>query len=143
MTYEWRREHLLISTDKFKLDREYIHRFLSSSYWAKDIPVETVKNSIEGSLCFGVYTTKQQIGFGRVISDLSTFAYLADVFIDEKHRGTGIGKWLVESILSHPKLQGLRRWMLATRDAHDLYSKFGFRLPEDPGRYMTRSPQFP
>ena len=125
-----------ISTDPALLDRPLIHAFLSRSYWAGGIPRETVDRSIEGALCFGVYEGASQVGFARVITDRATFAYLADVFVLEPHRGRGLAVWLMEAIRSHPDLQGLRRWILMTRDAHGLYEKSGFRRIEDPGRCM-------
>ncbi|HEX9989821.1 MAG TPA: GNAT family N-acetyltransferase [Chloroflexia bacterium] len=115
-----------ISTDRSRIDLDLVHSFLSNSYWAQNIPREVVRRSVENSLCFGVYEGVAQVGFARVITDRATFAYLADVFILESHRGRGLSKWLVECILAHPDLQGLRRWLLATRDAHGLYSKSGF-----------------
>lgn len=109
------------------MDIPYIHRYLSlESYWAENIPVSVVERCIQGSLCFGIFKDNKQIGFARVISDFAVFAYLADVFVDEKYRGLGLSKWLMEVIVSHPDLQGLRRFMLATKDAHGLYQKFGF-----------------
>jgi len=125
-----------ISTDKSRLDIPYIHRFLEQSYWAVGIPLETVERSIEGSLCFGLYHRQQQAGFARVITDGATFAYLADVFIDDRFRGRGLGKWLMEVIMRHESVQGLRRFMLATRDAHGLYEQFGFSLLTFPERWM-------
>jgi len=125
-----------ISTDPALLDRPLIHAFLSGSYWAGGIPRETVDRSIEGALCFGVYEGASQVGFARVITDRATFAYLADVFVLESHRGRGLAVWLMEAIRSHPDLQGLRRWILMTRDAHGLYEKSGFRTIEDPRRCM-------
>jgi len=125
-----------ISTDSALLDRPLIHAFLSGSYWAGGIPRETVDRSIEGALCFGVYEGASQVGFARVITDRATFAYLADVFVLESHRGQGLAVWLMEAIRSHPDLQGLRRWILMTRDAHGLYEKSGFRTIEDPSRCM-------
>src|SRR6476659_5467148 len=111
-----------ISTDNGRLDIDVIHGYLSGeSYWAKGIPVETVKRSIDNSICFGVYHNNGQVGFARLVTDKATFAYLADVFIVEAHRGRGLSKWLVEVIHAHPDVQGLRRWMLGTRDAHGLY----------------------
>ncbi len=133
---EWRRGDLAISTDPSRLDRSLIARFLAGSYWAKGIPREVVDRSIEGSLCFGLYQGKEQIGFARVITDYATFAYLADVFVMEKSRGEGLGIWMMEVIMGHPRLQKLRRWMLATRDAHGLYEKFGWRSLEKPERMM-------
>jgi GNAT superfamily N-acetyltransferase len=105
-------------------------------YWAEGIPLGTVKKSIENSLCFGIYHQGGQVGFGRVITDYSTYGYIGDVFILENHRGKGLSKWLVESMMSHPELQGLRRWMLATRDAHGLYARYGFKPLKAPGKWM-------
>jgi GNAT superfamily N-acetyltransferase len=133
----WSKEGFLISDEKFRLQPEYIHDYLSEkSYWAAHIPLETVIRSIEGSVCFGMYDTHRQIGFARVVTDKATFGYLADVFIDENYRGKGLGKWLMEVIMGYPELQGLRRWMLGTRDAHELYKKFGFEQLENPQRVM-------
>ena len=132
----WHKDIYTISTDKSMLSIEYIHRYLSEqSYWAKGIPLHTVKRSIENAICFGVYKDTQMVGFARVISDCATFGYLADVFIDETCRGQGLSKWLMEVILSHPDLQGLRRFMLATRDAHGLYRQFNFTELSNP-EYM-------
>ena len=126
-----------ISTDKEKLQLPVIHQYLSiESYWAKHVPLEIVKQSIEGSFCFGVYFKNEQVGFARVITDHATFAYLADVFILEAHRGKGLSKWLMEFIMAHPKLQGLRRFCLATRDAHGLYKQFGFTPLAKPETFM-------
>jgi N-acetylglutamate synthase-like GNAT family acetyltransferase len=130
------REGFSISTDKTRLDLETIHNFLKTSYWAKNIPLAVVQKSIQHSLCFGVYESSQQIGFARVISDYATMAYLADVFILEAYRGQGLSKWLMECIMQHPQLQDLRRFFLATRDAHGLYAKFGFRALQAPERLM-------
>lgn len=135
---ERRREGFTISTDPDRLDRPLIHEFLSASYWAKGIPRETVDRSIEGALCFGLYEADRQVGFARVITDRSTFAYLADVFVLESHRGRGLAAWLMETILGHPDLQGLRRWMLLTRDAHPLYRKGGFTELARPERVMEK-----
>jgi GNAT superfamily N-acetyltransferase len=120
------REGFAITTDTTFFNIEYIHSFLTRSYWAENIPIETVQKSIDNSLCFGVFHIGRQIGFARLITDKATFAYLADVFIDEAYRGQGLSKWLMEEILKHPDLQGLRRMMLATRDAHGLYAQYGF-----------------
>ncbi|HEX7253075.1 MAG TPA: GNAT family N-acetyltransferase [Thermoanaerobaculia bacterium] len=136
MQTEWRRDTHVISTDRRKLDRTVIHRFLEGSYWAKGIPREIVDRCIENSLCFGLYDGGRQIGFARVVTDLSTFAYLADVFVLDSARGRGLGVWLIETIMGHPQLQGLRRWMLATADAHGLYRKFGFTALSRPERIM-------
>ena len=126
--FESQQDSYTISTDKARLDVRAIHDFLANrSYWARGIPLPLVEKSIENSLCFGVYEGTQQIGFARVVSDLATFAWLADVFIVESHRGRGLAKWLMACIVGHPELRGLRRWMLATRDAHGLYAEYGFR----------------
>src|SRR5579864_7692869 len=125
-----------ISTDPARLDLDMIHRFLTDCYWAKGIPREVVKRSIEHSLCFGVYDGKAQVGFPRVVSDFAAIAYLGDVFILESHRGRGLSKWMMECIVQHPALHGLRRWILLTRDAHGLYSQFGFTPLKSPDRYM-------
>jgi len=126
-----------ISTEKERLNIPYIHSFLSNdSYWAKNIPMETVEKSIAGSLCFGVYEGDKQVGFARVITDLATVGYLGDVFIDEAYRGRGLSKWLVATIVSHPDLQGLRRFLLATRDAHGLYAQYGFTALTFADRWM-------
>jgi GNAT superfamily N-acetyltransferase len=126
----------LYSTDKAKLDVPYIHEFLKKTYWAKEVPESVVKNSIENSLCVGIYHDDQQVGFARLITDYATFAYLADVFVDEKYRGRGVSKRLMQFILSFKFMNGLRRIMLATRDAHGLYKQFGFQLLQRPDRYM-------
>ncbi len=133
---EHRRGNLVISTDPARLDLDVIHDFLTNCYWAKGIPRDVVARSIEHSLCFGVYDDRAQVGFARVISDFATLAYLGDVFVLESHRGRGLGKWMMECILQHPALQGLRRWILLTRDAHGLYSQFGFTPLKAADRYM-------
>ena len=134
---EWKKGDFTISTNKHRLNVSYIHHFLSTqSYWAENVPIDVVERSIEGAMCFGVYANGKQIGFARVITDCATFAYLADVFIDPCFRGQAIGKWLMEVIIAHPNLQGLRSFMLATRDAHELYKKVGFRALESPDRFM-------
>jgi len=127
----------IISTDKIDLDFEVIYGFISKSYWASEIPRQTLETAISNSFCFGVYDSHDyQIGFARLITDKATFAYLADVFIVESHRGKGLSKWLVESIVSHPELQGLRRMVLATRDAHGLYAQYGFQPIKNPEMFM-------
>ncbi len=133
---DWTRGAWTISTDRERLDREAIHAFLFNSYWAKGIPRAILDRSIENSLCFGLYEGSRLVGFARVITDRATFAYLADVFVLESHRGRGLSKWLMEVILGHPDLQGMRRWTLATRDAHGLYEQFGFRRLTSPDRLM-------
>jgi nitroimidazol reductase NimA-like FMN-containing flavoprotein (pyridoxamine 5'-phosphate oxidase superfamily)/GNAT superfamily N-acetyltransferase len=129
----------LISTDAARLDLEVLHDFLSTqSYWAEGVPREVVARSIANSLCFGIYDGSKQIGFARVISDYATFAYLADVFVIEAYRGRGLSKTLMDCVIAHPHLQGLRRWLLGTADAHGLYRKFGFAEPRYPDRQMER-----
>ena len=140
--YDPLKENFIISTDKSKLDLAVIHKYLSTeSYWAKNIPLALVQKSIEGSFCFGVYKNdkpdeNKQVGFARVITDNTTFGYLADVFILEEYRGIGLSKWLMQEIMNHQELQGFRRWMLATRDAHKLYEQFGFTALDKPERIM-------
>ncbi len=129
-------DHIEIDTDKGRLDVPLIHGFLTNSYWAKGIPIDVVRRSIEGSLCFGIYEEGRQVGFARVVSDRATFAYLADVFVLESHRGQGLSKKLMAAIVAHPPLQHLRRWLLATQDAHGLYEQFGFRPLAIPERFM-------
>ena len=133
-----------ISTNPARLDVDVIHGYLAQSYWAKGIPREIVKRSIRCSLCFGVYEaadpergeSERQVGFARVITDRATFAYLADVFVLEGWRRRGLSKWLLETILAHPDLQGLRRFCLGTRDAQGLYARYGFANPKDLSRWM-------
>ena len=134
--FERRRLDLVVSTDRARLDVDLVHRVLSATYWASGIPRDVVERSIAGSIAFGLYEHDRQIGFARVVSDLATYAYLADVFIVEDYRGRGFGDWLVESILLHPQLQGLRRIALITRDAAPLYSRHGFTAPSNPSGYM-------
>jgi GNAT superfamily N-acetyltransferase len=133
---EHRRGEFVISTDRDRLDLDVIHRFLTECYWAKGIRREVVARSIENSMCFGVYSDGKQVGFARVISDYATYAYIGDVFVLEPYRGYGLGKWLMECIMQHPSLQGLRRWSLVTRDAHRLYQQFGFTPLKSPERHM-------
>jgi N-acetylglutamate synthase-like GNAT family acetyltransferase len=129
----------VICDDPARLDLDVIHGFLSQSYWAQAIPRETVSRSIAGSLPFGVYAKAGgQVGFARVVTDCATFAYLADVFVCDPYRGRGISKWLMQVISAHPKLQGLRRWMLVTRDAQGLYAGCGFTALAKPERVMER-----
>ena len=138
MKMEWKRGDFTISTDPEKLDRGVIHAFLRESYWAKGIPRELVDRSIENSLCFGLYDGQRLVGFARVISDRATFGYLADVFVLESHRGRGLATWFMETVMSHPDLLGIRRWMLVTRDAHGLYRKVGFSDLSQPERIMEK-----
>lgn len=126
-----------ISTDRSLLNFEIIYQYLDKeSYWAQGIPPERLQTAINNSLCFGIYIEQQQVGFARVITDKATFAYLADVFVLETHRKRGLSKWLVQTIVQHPDLQGLRRWSLATADAHGLYAQFGFTPIAKADRWM-------
>lgn len=138
MSYQsWQRDRFEISTDKSRLQIDVIQRFLSDeSYWAQSRTLEQTRTAIENSVCFGVYDADKQIGFARVISDFATFAYIGDVFVLSEYRGQGISKWLMETMLVHPDLQGLRRWILATKDAHGLYSQYGFHGLKFPERWM-------
>ena len=133
---KWEKEKFTITTKKTALDISMIHNFLTSSYWAQGIPLDRVKKSIRHSLCFGMFYEGGQIGFGRAITDYASYAYLSDVFVVEKFRGQGLGKWLISCMLGHPDLQGLRRCMLATSDAHGLYKSFGFTALRNPERFM-------
>lgn len=135
---EWRRGEYLITTNPERVDVAVVHGFLSTSYWAKDIPLEIFTRSVEHSLNFSVYHGERQVGFARVITDYATFGYLGDVFVLESHRGLGLSKWLMEVVITHPDLQGFRRWVLLTRDAHGLYQQFGFKPIAAPERYMER-----
>lgn len=126
-----------ISTNKSKLDLNSIHDFLSTkAYWCLNIPKEKVQTAIQNSLCFGVYEAERQVGFARVITDFSTIAYLGDVYILEEYRGKGLSKWLMETIMNHEDLQGLRRWILLTGDAHELYRQFGWNNIADASKWM-------
>ena len=125
-----------LSDDSARLDIGRIHGWLASSYWSPGIPEDTVRRGIAGALCFGIYRGRAQVGFARVITDQATYAYLSDVYVLEAHRGRGLSKWLMEVIMSHPSLQGLRRFALSTRDAHGLYQQFGFEIVGNPERQM-------
>ena len=139
MVESWERGDYLISTDRSRLDVELIHDFLSrTSYWASGRTLDVVQRSIENSLAFGIYMENHQVGFARVVTDYATFAWVADVFVLPEHRGRGLSKWLMEVMLSHPRLQGFRRWVLATKDAHELYARFGFIHMHRPERWMER-----
>jgi GNAT superfamily N-acetyltransferase len=139
MVESWERGDYLISTDRSRLNVELIHDFLSqTSYWAQGRTRDVVQRSIENSLPFGVYKGSDQIGFARIVTDYATFAWVADVFVLPEHRGQGLSKWLMEVILSHPELQGFRRWVLATKDAHSLYVRFGFIALHRPERWLER-----
>jgi GNAT superfamily N-acetyltransferase len=137
MIVERRHGEYIVSTDPARLDLDVIHGFLTNCYWAKGIPRDLVARSIEHSLCFGVYDgSGAQVGLARVVSDFTTVAYLGDVFVLESQRGRGLSKLLMECVTQHPALQNLRRWILLTRDAHELYAKFGFTPVKSPDRYM-------
>ena len=138
MPTEWTRDGFTISTNPARIDLDLVHGFLTASYWAEGIPREVVRRSIEHSLCFGLYQEGRQIGFARVITDRATFAYLGDVFVLEAFRGRGLARWLLEVVQAHPELQGLRRWVLLTRDAHELYQLAGWSSLATPDRYMER-----
>jgi len=134
---EHRRGEFLISTSRELLNLDVVHGFLTNCYWSKGVPRKVVAASNEHSLCFGVYDGRgEQVGFARVITDFATIAYVGDVFVLETHRGRDLGKWLMQCITQHPALQNLRRWILTTRDAHGLYSQFGFTPVKAPERYM-------
>jgi GNAT superfamily N-acetyltransferase len=130
------RDGYRISTDSSAMDVDAIHAYLTGSYWAEGIPRDIVERSIRGSLCFGLFAAEEQVGFARVVTDRATFAYLCDVYVLEAHRGRGLAQWLMEVVLAHPDLQGLRRFLLATRDAHELYRRYGFTPIPRPERFM-------
>ena len=134
--YETRKNNYLISTDPVKLQPDMIYAFLARAYWSQGRPTTVIDRSIKNSLCFGLYDGDQQIGFSRVVTDYATYAWLCDVFIHEDHRGRGLGKWLLACILAHPDLQYLKRWALATSDAHGLYRQFGFTELMNPEKHM-------
>ena len=135
-------ENFTISTDPARLDSDAIAEILTRAYWAQGRPRERTDRALANSLVFGLYDGKKQIGLARVISDYAIFAYLCDVFIHEDYRAHGLGKWLMQTIHSHPDLQGLRRWTLVTRDAHSLYSQFGWTSLSDPNSWMEISNPF-
>jgi GNAT superfamily N-acetyltransferase len=139
---EWRHDTFVITTDPARIDPLAVHGFLRTTYWASDIPEDVVRRSMEHSLCFGLLATDGTLlGFARAVTDRATFAYLCDVFIAGGHRGRGLGDWLVQCVLEHPDLQGLRRMGLVTRDAHGLYSRHGFAPLGRPERHMERLDQ--
>lgn len=133
---EWHRDNFRVSCDPADVDRAAVTAFLASSYWSQGIPRETVDRSIDGSLCFALLDGARQVGFARVVSDRATIAYLGDVYVLPEYRGKGLGKWLVKCVMSHPDLQGLRRWILVTLDAHELYRPHGFTALARPVGYM-------
>jgi GNAT superfamily N-acetyltransferase len=135
---EWVRGEFVISTDRQRLDIDVVHSYLASSYWASGMPRMVLERGIENSLTFGIYRRDRQVGFARVITDLATYAYLSDVFVLEEYRGQGLSKWLMECILAHPDLQGLRRFALFTRDAQGLYERYGFGPAQSTSIYLER-----
>ena len=135
----WQKGEYTISTERERIDLGVVHRFISEeSYWGKGRPLEVVRRSVENSYPFGIYRGGEMVGFARVVTDYATFAWLADVFVLQEHRGRGLSKWLMELIMSRPELQGFRRWVLATKDAHGLYRQFGFIELHRPERWMER-----
>ncbi|MBI3137490.1 MAG: GNAT family N-acetyltransferase [Sphingobacteriales bacterium] len=141
--YEVKKEDFLISTDPVLLEMDVIHGYLSGeSYWAQGIPLPVLQKALSNSLCFGLYREGHQVGFARLVTDKATFAYLADVFILPEQRGRGLSKWLIEVIQSHPELQGLRRWMLMTRDAQGLYKQFGWTVLDEDARQRSMQRHF-
>ena len=137
MYQSWQRGDYEISTDRERIDLALTHRFLSEeAYWSPGVPLEVVERAIVGSIVFGIYKGSAQAGLARVVSDRATFAWICDVFVLPEHRGAGLGKWLMECVTAHPELQGLRRWILATRDAHGLYRQYGFTELHDAARFM-------
>ena len=139
---EWQNGEFIISTDRKLLQIDAIHKFLAEeSYWAKERTREQTETAIKHSLPFGVYQGENLIGFARIVTDYATFAYLGDVFILDEFRGQGLSKWLMEVIINHPELQGLRRWILATKDAHTLYEKFNFSALKFPEKWMEKTAQ--
>ena len=133
-----------ISNDTTLLDVDMIYNYLDTqSYWAKGIPRDRLERAIANSICFGIYVEKKQVGFARVTTDKATFAYIGDVFVLDAYRGQGLSKWLMQTILAHPDLQGLRRWSLATADAHGLYRQFGFSPITKTERWMEIFSPYP
>jgi GNAT superfamily N-acetyltransferase len=137
--FERARDSFTVSTDPRRVDVDAVHAYLRDSYWAKNIPRQIVERAILNSLCFALLEHDRQIGFARVISDKATFAYLCDVYVIDERRGRGLGKWLIEQVQSHPDLQGLRNFLLRTRDAHALYASRGWTAPANPSSYMEIS----
>ena len=136
MSFERHREGFTVSTDPGRLDVHAIHAFLVTSYWAEGIPREILERALRNSLCFGLYEGERQIGLARVITDAATYAYLCDVYVLPEYRGRGLGTWMMEQVMAHPDLQGLRRFSLVTRDAHELYRPFGCTESKAPGGHM-------
>jgi GNAT superfamily N-acetyltransferase len=138
MHIEWKKDNCVVTTEAAKLDVDAIHAFLTRAYWCEGIPREVVERAVRHSLCFGLFDGAAQVGLARVVTDYATFAYLCDVYVLENHRGRGLGRWLIECVMAHPQLQGLRRFNLATRDAHLLYAQFGFQPLAKPETQMER-----
>jgi len=138
MSHEWTRDDFTISTDPARLDLDAVHGYLSASYWARGIPRDVFERSVRHALCFGIYEGARQVGFARVVTDFATVAYVGDVYVLEPWRGRGLSRWLMDVMMSHPDLQGFRRWILLTRDAHGLYRKFGFTPLASPDRWMEK-----
>jgi GNAT superfamily N-acetyltransferase len=138
MPTEWKQNEFVVSTDPARLDVTAIHAFLTRAYWSEQIPREVIERAVRHSLCFGLFEGNAQIGLARVVTDYATFAYLCDVYVRESHRGRGLGKWLIECVMAHPQLQGLRRFNLVTRDAHGLYARHGFQSLAKPENHMER-----
>ena len=135
---EWKQNEFVVATDPAKLDGAAIHAFLTRAYWSEQIPREVIERAVHNSLCFGLFDGLVQIGLARVVTDYATFAYLCDVYVLESHRGRGLGKWLIECVMAHPQLQGLRRFNLVTRDVQGLYAPYGFKPLAKPENHMER-----
>ena len=138
MNTEWKKDNLIVTTDPARQDVDAIHAYLTCAYWCEGIPREIVERAVRNSLCFGLFDGAAQVGLARVVTDYATYAYLCDVYVLESHRGRGLGKWVIECVMVHPQLQGLRRFNLATRDAHELYSPFGFEPLRQPEVHMEK-----
>ena len=138
MPEEWRRGPFSISDDAARLDLDFIHGYITASYWANGRSFDAVCRSIEGALALGLYDGEEQVGFARVITDYATLAHLADVFVIDAHKGKGLGKWLIGCALDHPRVRSIRKWTLATSDAHGLYERYGFKPLSDPQSIMER-----
>ena len=143
MVFEAHNGDFSVSTDPARLDSQAIYSFLSQTYWARNRPRAVLETAIHNSLCFGVYKGNEQVGFARAITDRATFGYLADVYILEPYRRRGLGHWLVSTILQHPELKGMRRWLLMTRDQHSLYERCGFVPPVSPEDLMEKVQPYP
>lgn len=138
MHSEWKRDSLIVTTDPARQDVKAVHAFLTRAYWCEGISLEIVERAVRHSLCFGMIDGAAQVGLARVVTDYATFGYLCDVYVLESHRGKGLGRWLIECVMAHPQLQGLRRFNLSTRDAHKLYADFGFQSLRSPESQMER-----